>query len=889
MNLAGSVLNVLSAAPDQLALTEPSGRRVLRGDLLECIQAVAAQLRGRGLVAGERVVIQVPNGTELIASTLAVLALGGVPVLLEGGLGDGVYLDRIRAAEPTWLVVHPLLHQLGAWPSLRRVAAIAGLSLPPLPPADRQLLVSRTHIDRWLAEGSVPDVSVAERAPSDPCIVVYTGGTTSAPKGVLHTHGSLRAFLENIRSLGDLGGVERFVVDTLPQALYVLYLGAEAHLAHGKGKRRARRVLSLLREGHIQAYFGAPYLWQEMMRVGGTDRLPPTLKSVLLGSAPVRPRFLRQLRGFLDPSTTVTSLYGMTEAGPVCIASLEDKLGWTGGGDLVGRPVDGTTVTIDAPDGEVGEVRLAGPSVSPGYLGQPPRGPADPLHTGDLGILVDTTTGPVLVLHGRSKEMVIRRGVNLYPRTLEGPILAAFSAEGLPVDDCALFGEWDEHDQDEHLVLAVAGPPDLDLTAVHTLAARAAGPDGAPDRVVRLDAFPVKGRQNKRDLATLKDQVRGGTALTRPKRLQDALLPFGASDFVRRAVVRSLAGQGVGRVAVEMGLRSVVYGISQLTWAVDELVASDWRTASGRGPLFIVGHQRSGTTALHRLLASDTPHARALTLAEMLFPAVSAQPLLRGVAGLDRWTGGALRRLEDRVFGPMDPLHRIRMGEVEEDEFVLWAVFSSIMVANDDPLAVERRQLDHLRHFDRWPKARRERVLGFYRDVLLKRLHRDRTTEPGQRWMVAKNPAFTQKIPALARLFPDARFVYLIRDPRLAIASRLRLIRAIWAHRFPTVPALTPTQVDVILEDSLRTYRCAERDLYALPEDRRLVVRHTDLHADPSAVVARIYTHFDLPGPPPVATTAAPPTSTVTDVPLDPARIVRELPEVFERYGFSAA
>ena len=882
-NLAVLVLENLDRDPEAVALGEPSGRLLRRGELRRRVDAVAEALADAGFAAGDRAVVQLLPGAELLAATLAVIALGGVPVLLEGGLGDAVYLSRITAAEPRWLIIHPLLQGVGALGPLRGVAQRLGL--PPVPPAAKTLTVSRRGVDQRLKRGPPPRLTLAPRAPEDAAIVVYTGGTTSAPKGVVHTHKSLRGFMESVRGLFVMEGFERLVVDTLPQALYAIYLGVEAHLAHGRGRRRAERVEALLRSGRAQGYFGAPYLWREIMRRSTAGPLPDTVRCVVLGSAPVRPRFLQALQGFLAPSTQVTSLYGMTEAGPICLASLAEKLAWTGPGDLVGRPVPGATLTIDAPEGEVGEVLLDGPSVTPGYLGQPPRAPGEPLRTGDLGQLVPTPAGPVLTLHGRRKEMIIRRGVNVYPGTLEGPILAECLRRGLAVEDCALLGDWDEHSQDERLALIVAGPLSLDLTAVAAAARAAAGPDGAPDEVIRVDAFPVKGRQNKRDLAALKALLTARHLPSRPRRVEDMILPFGFAPLARRVQDRIL--QRPGRALGELALRLGLWSVSQATWALDELVAPGWREAQGRGPLFIVGHQRSGTTALHRLLAQDAQRARALTLGEMLLPAVSAAPLRAAVAGLDRVLGGALSRLEDRIFGPIDALHRLRLGEVEEDEFVLWAVFASIMCANDDPVSVERRELDLLRHFDQWPAARQARVLGFYRDVLTRRLHRDGAAA-SERWIVAKNPAFTQKIPALARLFPDARFIYLIRDPLKAIPSRLALLRAIWRLRAPEVPALTPAQVEVIVEDSVRTYLCAERDLPTLPERRRLVLRHDAFHADPNAALARIYEHFELPGPPPQATAKAPPPRVVdlAGIPLDEARLRRVLAPVFERYGF---
>jgi hypothetical protein len=119
----------------------------------------------------------------------------------------------------------------------------------------------------------------------------------------------------------------------------------------------------------------------------------------------------------------------------------------------------------------------------------------------------------------------------------------------------------------------------------------------------------------------------------------------------------------------------------------------------------------------------------------------------------------------------------------------------------------------------------------------------------GLPWIVSKNPHFSQKIPELLRVFPDAKLIYLIRNPLEAIASRLDLIRGIWRHRFKEFRDMTTEQAEAILKDSMRTYLNAERDLYRLPERQRFVVRYDDLLNRIPETVRDIYRHFDLPGP----------------------------------------
>ena len=335
--------------------------------------------------------------------------------------------------------------------------------------------------------------------------------------------------------------------------------------------------------------------------------------------------------------------------------------------------------------------------------------------------------------------------------------------------------------------------------------------------------------------------------------LPGAVVPFNWAAFARKYRLLLREEGDFRAVAGQMAFRLALLAAGQAGWAVDELAARGWRNARCLGPLFILGHQRSGTTFHHRLLAQDRTHARALALHEMLLPAASVQGALARLGAWDARRGGGLgRRLADaeqRLFGPLDDLHRLRFAEIEEDEFVLWGIFASAMCANDSPSSTERRDLDGLRSFHDWPPERQARALGWYRACLLKKLHREPPAGDEPAWVVSKNPAFTHKVPELLRVFPDARFIYHVRSPLETIPSRLSLIEAIWQRRFPGFAKMSPRQVEVIVADSLRTYLSAEEELPKLPEGRRLVVRYEDLTRDPRGTVESVYRRFGLPGP----------------------------------------
>lgn len=337
-------------------------------------------------------------------------------------------------------------------------------------------------------------------------------------------------------------------------------------------------------------------------------------------------------------------------------------------------------------------------------------------------------------------------------------------------------------------------------------------------------------------------------------RLPGAVIPFNWKVFWQkhRSLYRELADlPGItAAVAARFGLHLV----GQVGWALDAALHPDWAATKMAPPVFILGHQRSGTTLLHRLLSADRAHARSLLLHEMILPAIATQRSIDAIGRWDsRFLGGELgkmfQQLQERVFGPLDYMHRLRFDEIEEDEFVLWTIYASTMVINDAPLNTVHEDLEELRDFHDWPIDRQIDAFGWYRACLLKKIYRDPSADNHLPWIVSKNPHFSQKIPELMRVFPDARLVYIVRDPLETIASRLDLIRGIWRHRFPEFQEMTPEQAAAIVKDSKRTYLNAERDFYEVPQSQRMIVYYEDLLDRLPTTVRRVYETFCLPGP----------------------------------------
>jgi hypothetical protein len=322
---------------------------------------------------------------------------------------------------------------------------------------------------------------------------------------------------------------------------------------------------------------------------------------------------------------------------------------------------------------------------------------------------------------------------------------------------------------------------------------------------------------------------------------------------------RSLAAREGPRAVGEAAVRAAMAVAAEAGWKLD-------RPAPPPGHvLLVVGHQRSGTTWLHRLLAAQ-PGACALPLHGLLFPADAWQSAFRRVG----WRR-ALTRLEERLFAPLDPFHRMRFREPEEDEFALWALFRSPMNALDRP----------------WPPGATpdldgdEVAHGFYAQVVAKAARRS-----GARY-VGKNPHFTHRMDAIRHVLPGARFVQLVRHPAEAIASRLSLLRAIWRRRFPGFANLEPHHVDAIYRNSVRCYRGGDGQA-------DLDVAYSDLLGDPVGTVERIHRCLGLEPPGPALREAVaasmgpsgPRRDRLEAFGLERERLAEDLAPVYSRWGF---
>jgi acyl-CoA synthetase (AMP-forming)/AMP-acid ligase II len=495
---------------------DPAIGSMTYGELAARVRATSAGLRALGMQTGDRVLFSVRPGADAVVLALAIVDAGGTVVFADPGAGEALFRARAALAAPGWVAAESLLYLASTAP-LRPIARRRGLELAPyarLVPDARHL-----YAGRWLPgvpRGAVPvshlarrhvlDVSRGERperdASTDPALVVFTSGTTDAPKAVVHTRGSLGAGLADFAAGVGIRPRQRVLTDQLMIGIPALIAGAHWTLppAGADPGARPEAYLGLLPDAEL--LFAVPATLDALLRAldARPELAPRRLDTIVVGGAPVlRPLLERVFARF--PETGVRAVYGMTEILPVAIADGREKLAASGGGDgdLVGRVASSVTARIDD-----GELVLSGPGLAAGYLGRPPL---TELRTGDLARLdADADGGARLTLLGRAKDMLIRGSQNVYPALYE-PLIA-----GIPgVADAAMTGAPDAIGDDRIVVVIV---PDRDTPArptrdhplVATVVRALPGLVDAgvlPDAVVAAPGLPRSGRSRKLDRAAL--------------------------------------------------------------------------------------------------------------------------------------------------------------------------------------------------------------------------------------------------------------------------------------------------------------------------------------------------------------------------------------------------
>lgn len=286
----------------------------------------------------------------------------------------------------------------------------------------------------------------------------------------------------------------------------------------------------------------------------------------------------------------------------------------------------------------------------------------------------------------------------------------------------------------------------------------------------------------------------------------------------------------------------VVASFHALCFFLDGILFPGLRRVEIRRPVFVLGHARSGTTLVHRLMSEDGERFSYFTLYEMYFPSLLQKKLIRWGARMDaRFLGGAIERRvrawEEKRYGGMKGVHEMGLTKAEEDDIVLYYSMASGFWITKMPYMGD---LDFY-HVDRWPERRRKRVMRMYADCIRRQLY----LNGPEKIHLAKNPTHCGRVESIIETFPDARIVVPVRNPYETMPSLLKLMRIGWrALEWDEEKQLRTLRI--LAEQSFHTYRFPDELRARHPETPLAVVDYRDVTSDPAGAIQRVYDELGL-------------------------------------------
>lgn len=477
-----------------------NNNEITYADLQSRTSCVANALLKHGIGRGDRVALLLPNCVEFVEAFFGVTAVGAIIVPLNTRLHPSEHVALFKDCRPKLLIAH---QDYGSTVTALRVA---GMSIDTIWVADDATLAGQIDYRDWTGTMTSTLPVIGSVSGSTPASILYTSGTTSAPKGVVLTHRNYLTDFEHVEA------VTKASKHSVNLQLSPMYHAAAVHTlalltVGGTSILNLRfdpeEVLRQIQRYRVTYFFAVPTMLYQLMDHPNLANFDiSSLQIISYGAAAITGARLEHAMRVFGPK--LLHAYGMTET--TSHASVLNPEGHLIAPGSIGRGLSGTQLRVvaeagqrDVKPGEVGEIIVKGDHVMSCYWERPEETQKTIrngwLYTGDLA-RVDSD-GYVFIVD-RKKDMVISGGVNIYPREAE-EVFAKHPA----VADVAVFGLPDSH-WGESLMAAVVLRP-LHTTTEQELMEFARSHLGGfklPKRLVFLEILPktASGKVQKTEL-----------------------------------------------------------------------------------------------------------------------------------------------------------------------------------------------------------------------------------------------------------------------------------------------------------------------------------------------------------------------------------------------------
>ena len=402
--------------PNKIAWTF-RGRDTSFAEVLERVDRLAAALSCVGVIPGDRVGFVGANHPALLEVLFAVGRVGAIAVLIN---------PRLAEHELRYILADSGTKVLFRGPASIEAAHLIGHT--EVPSLERVFNVENELEELLTTEAFAPDVPSGW---DDPCLIMYTSGTTGSPKGAVLTHGNI--FFNDVNALLEadirpddvaLAAAPMFHIAMLNGIVLPVFLKGGRSIIHESFK--PDDVVSTIETEKVTSIFAVPAMMEAISQspLFETSDIT-TLRTVIVGGAPAP---LPMLQRWKNKGVEVQQGYGLTETSPAVLklasTDAERKLGSAGKGQML---VDVRIVDSNGNDvgpGGTGEILTRGPNVFPGYWNREEATASSFVDgwfkTGDIASIDDEG---FITLRDRAKDMYISGGENVYPAEIESALL----------------------------------------------------------------------------------------------------------------------------------------------------------------------------------------------------------------------------------------------------------------------------------------------------------------------------------------------------------------------------------------------------------------------------------------------------------------------------------
>lgn len=390
-------------------------------EMLVYSRKISNGLKRLGIGSGDNVVVMLHNCPEVLISYQGILRTGSIVVPVISMLNEKELTHILKNSKAVAIITS------------RDFMPKVEFARKGIETLRHVIIIEEDHVpgtlNFWdlLNESSDEPISITIKD-NDLAVIIYTAGTTGTPKGVMLTHKNLYTSAVNGASARDVKRTNVTLgVLPLSHSFGITIMNTSfifGNLFVLMPRFDIEETFRLIEKHKVTNFPGVPAMFGFMLFVPPKKRQKynlSSLKNVTSGSAPLPVETLKAFEKEFD--CTITEGYGLTEASAVVSIGYYDRVIKPGS---VGQPIPETEVRIvdenseDVLSGEVGELIVKGPNVSPGYYNMPEE-TANTfkngwLYTGDLARMDED--GYLYVVE-RKKDLIIRGGFNIYPRDVE--------------------------------------------------------------------------------------------------------------------------------------------------------------------------------------------------------------------------------------------------------------------------------------------------------------------------------------------------------------------------------------------------------------------------------------------------------------------------------------